>query len=128
MLARTKNNERNYDIKHPLARYRRASSVGHSRHVKSPTVDRVTYVSSSDWALHRPRRLGRWSIRNFALRYKFPPSWNRRPRGAYGKFGRIGSRDVIKNLAQHEMKQFLIEQIPALFFIAVFFLMLALGG
>ncbi len=41
---------------------------------------------------------------------------------------RIGIRNDIKNMARNEMKQFLIEQIPALFFIAVFFMMLALGG
>jgi len=128
MLARIKNNERNYDIRNPLARYRRANSIGHSRHFQNPAIHRPAYVSRSDWALHRPRRLGRWGIHSLALRFKFLPSWNRSPRSAYGQSGRIWTGNDVKNLAWIEMKQFLIEQIPVLFFIAVFFLMLAMGG
>lgn len=128
MLAVTKNNERNYDIKSPFARHRRAHSVGHCRSIKSTSVRRASYISSSDWAFHRPRRMGRWGIHSLALRFNFLPSWNRSFGGAYGKFGRVWPRDGIKNLAWYEMKQFLIEQIPVLFFIAMFFLVLALGG
>lgn len=128
MLARIKNNERNYDIRNPLARYRRANSIGHSRHFQNPAIHRPAYVSRSDWAFHRSRRLGRWSIHSIALRFKFLPSWNRSTRGAHGKPWRIWTGNDVKNLARNEMKQFLIEQIPVLFFIAVFFLVLALGG
>lgn len=128
MLARIKNNERNYDIRNPLARYRRANSIGHSRHFQNPAIHRPAYVSRSDWAIHRPRRMGRWGIHSFALRHKFFTAWHRSFGGAHGKFGRIRSRNAVKNLAWCEMKQFLIEQIPVLFFIAAFFLMLALGG
>lgn len=128
MRAIIKNNERNYDIKHHLARYRRAHSVGHSRDVKSPAVDRITYVSSSDWAIHRSRRLGRWGIHSLALRFKFFTFGHRSFGGAHGKSGRVWTGNDVKNLARIEMKKFLIEQIPVLFFIAMFFLMLALGG
>ena len=128
MRAIAKNNERNYDIRNPLARYRRANSIGHSRHFQNPAIHRPAYVSRSDWALHRPRRMGRWGIHSLALRFKFFTFGHRSFGGAHGKFGRVWPRDGIKNLAWCEMKQFLIEQIPVLFFIAAFFLMLALGG
>lgn len=128
MLAVTKNNERNYDIKSPFARHRRAHSVGHCRSIKSTSVRRASYISSSDWALHRPRRLGRWGIHSSFVRLKLFTPWYSRPRSAHGKPWRIWAGHDIKNLARYEMKQFLIEQIPVLFFIAMFFLMLALDG
>ena len=128
MQAIAKNNERNYDIRNPLARYRRANSIGHSRHFQNPAIYRPSYVSRSDWALHRSRRLGRWGVYSSFVRFKFLTPWDGRPRSAHGKHGRIWSRNAVKNLAWCEMKKFLIEQIPVLFFIAAFFMMLALGG
>lgn len=128
MLARIKNNERNYDIRHHHARDRSPHSIGYSRDIKGSTIDRAAYVSFSDWALHRSRRLGCWRVYGAALRHKFLTPWHSSPRSAYGESGRIRLRDGRKNLARHEMKQFLIEQIPVLFFIAAFFLMLALEG
>lgn len=128
MRAAAKNNERNYDIRNPLARYRRANSIGYRGYFKSTTIKGGDYVSSSDWALHRSRGLGRWGIYRAALRLKFFAPWRSSPRGADGKLGRVWIEHGIKNLARHEMKQFLIEQIPVLFFIAAFFLMMALGG
>jgi hypothetical protein len=72
--------------------------------------------------------MGRWGVYSTALRLKFSPARNRSASRAYGESGRVWPRNDVKNLARHEMKQFLIEQIPVLFFIAMFFLMLALGG
>ena len=128
MLAKIENNERNYDIRNPLARYRRANSIGYRGYFKSTTIKGGAYVSSSDWALHRSRRMGRWGIYRAALRLKFFAPWRSSPRGADGESRRIGARNDVKGLAWCEMKQFLIEQIPALFFIGAFFLMMALGG
>lgn len=128
MRATIKNNERNYDIRNPLARYRCANSIGHSRHFQNSAIHRPAYVSRSDWAVHRSRGLGRWSIYSAALRQQLLTPWHSSPRSAHGEPGRIWIGNDVKNLARVEMKQFLIEQIPVLFFIAVFFLMLALGG
>lgn len=128
MLATAKKNENKYDIKPSLVRRGRSNRSGYSRHFKSAAVGRSAYVSSSDWALHRSRRLGRWGIYSAALRLKLLPSWNRSFSGFNGESGRVGASNDVKNLARHQMKQFLIEQIPVLFFIAAFFLMLALGG
>ena len=128
MRAIIKNNERKYDIKHYLARNRSTHSVGHCRSVQSFAVNRAAYVSSSDWSVHRPRRLGRWGVYSTAVRLKFFTAWRGSASRAYGKPGRVWLGDDVKNLARHEMKQFLIEQIPVLFFLAIFFMMLALGG
>lgn len=131
MRAIAKNNERNYDIRNPLARYRRANSIGHSRSIKSTTQPRNAYISSSDWAFHRSCRLGRWGVYGSAVRQRFFPARHRGFSGSHGESGRARFGDDIKNMAnmaRNEMKQFLIEQIPVLFFIAMFFLVLALGG
>lgn len=128
MRATIKNNERNYDIRNPLARYRRANSIGHSRYFQNSTITSPPYVSRSDWAVHRSRGLGRWSIYGAALRHGFFTFGHRSVGGTNGKPGRVWTGHGIKNLARVEMKRFLIEQIPVLLFIAVFFLMLALGG
>lgn len=128
MRAIAKNNEHKYDINPNLARNRCTHSVGHSRSVKSSAQPRIAYVSSSDWSVHRSRRLGSRRFRNAALRLKFLTPWHRSASRAHGKSRGIRLGDDIKNMAWCEMKQFLIEQIPVLFFIAVFFLMLALGG
>jgi len=128
MQAISKNKERKYDIKHHLARNRSTHSVGHSRSLKGAAVKRHNYVSSSDWALHCSRGLGRWGIYSTAVRLKFFTAWHRSFSGFNGESGRVGARNGVKNMARCEMKQFLIEQIPVLFFIAAFFLMMALGG
>ena len=128
MLAKIENNERNYDIRDYGARHRCVNSIGDCGHLKSTAIKGGAYVSSSDWALHRSRRMGRWGIYRAALRLKFFAPWRSSPRGADGESRRIGARNDVKGLAWCEMKQFLIEQIPALFFIGAFFLMMALGG
>jgi len=128
MRAIAKNNEHKYDINPNLARNRCTHSVGHSRSVKSSAQPRPAYVSSSDWSVHSSRGLGNRRFRNAALRLKFFTPWRGSASRAYGEPGRVWLGDDVKNLAWCEMKQFLIEQIPALFFIAIFFLMLALGG
>ena len=128
MQAISKNKERKYDINPNLARNRCTHSVGHSRSVKSSAQPRPAYVSSSDWSVHSSRRLGNRRFRNAAVRLKFFTAWRGSAGGTDGKLGRVGARNGVKNMARHEMKQFLIEQIPVLFFIAVFFMMLALGG
>ncbi len=128
MQAISKNKERKYDINPNLARNRCTHSVGHSRSIQSFAVNRSAYVSSSDWAFHRSRGLGRWGIYGAAVRQRFFPARYRSFSRANGVNGRVWLGDDVKNLARHEMKQFLIEQIPVLFFIAAFFLMMALGG
>lgn len=127
MRVIAKNNEHKYDLRTHLARSRGAHSVGHRRGVESPSLKRGYYVSSSDWSVHRSRRMGRWSFYGLTLRQKLFTPWHRSFGGAYGISGRVWPRNDVKNLARHEMKQFLIEQIPVLFFIAAFFFMLALG-
>ena len=128
MLAKIENNERNYDIRDYGARHRCVNSIGDCGHLKSTAIKGGAYVSSSDWALHRSRGLGRWSIYSAALRLKFFTPWHRSVGGTDGELGRVGARNGVKNMARVEMKQFLIEQIPVLFFIGAFFLMMALGG
>lgn len=128
MLVAAKKKENKHDIRPNLVRSRGANWRGDRGHLKGHAVKGGAYVSSSDWAVHRSRGLGRWSIYSAALRHGFFTSWHRSASGAHGQSGRIWTGNDVKNLAWHEMKQFLIEQIPVLFFIAMFFLMLALGG
>lgn len=128
MRATIKNNERNYDIRHHYARDCSPHSVGYRGDFQGSPIKRPTHVSRSDWAVHRSRGLGRWSIYGAALRHGFFTFGHRSVGGTNGKPGRVWTGHGIKNLARVEMKRFLIEQIPVLLFIAVFFLMLALGG
>lgn len=128
MLVAAKKKENKHDIRPNLVRSRGTNWRGDRGYLKGHAIKGGAYVSSSDWALHRSRGLGRWSIYSAALRLKFFAPWRSSPRGTDGKFGRVGARNGIKNMAWCEMKQFLIEQIPVLFFIGAFFLMMALGG
>ena len=127
MLAKIKN-ENKHDIRPFFVRNRRAHSVGHGRDFKGAIINRAPYVSRSDWALHRARRLGRWGVYSTALRQRFAPAWHSRTSGFTRVNGAIRLSHDLKGVAWCEMKQFLIEQIPVLFFIAAFFLMMALGG
>ena len=128
MLVAAKKKENKHDIRPNLVRSRGTNWRGDRGYLKGHAVKGGAYVSSSDWALHRSRRMGRWSIYSAALRLKFFAPWRSSPRGADGESRRIGARNDVKGLAWCEMKQFLIEQIPALFFIGAFFLMMAMGG
>ena len=128
MLVAAKKKENKHDIRPNLVRSRGTNWRGDRGHLKGHAVKGGAYVSSSDWALHRSRGLGRWSIYSAALRLKFFAPWRSSAGGTDGESRRIGARNGVKNMARVEMKQFLIEQIPVLFFIAAFFLMMALGG
>lgn len=130
MRATIKNNERRYDIRPrpALVRTGRFSGIGHGRHFKGVVIRQPAYVSHSDWAIHRTHRLGRWGVYYIALRRIIAAHRHYRASDSHGIAGSIWPRNGIKNLAWCEMKQFLIEQIPVLFFIAAFFLMMALGG
>ena len=128
MLAKSKNNERNYDIRPNLVRSRGANWRGDRGYFKSTAITCPSYVSRSDWAIHRALRLGRWGVYSAALRQRFTPAWHSCTSGFTRVNGAIRLRNDVKGLAWCEMKQFLIEQIPVLFFNGAFFLMMALGG
>lgn len=128
MRAAAKNNERNYDIRNCGARHRRAHSIGYRGYFKSTAITSPSYVSRSDWAIHRALRLGRWGVYSAALRQRFTPAWHSCTSGFTRVNGAIRLSYDLKGVAWCEMKQFLIEQIPVLFFIGAFFLMMALGG
>ena len=128
MLVAAKKKENKHDIRPNLVRSRGTNWRGDRGYLKGHAVKGGAYVSSSDWAFHRSRRMGRWGIYRAALRHGFFTSWHRSVGGADGESRRIWTENDVKGLAWCEMKQFLIEQIPVLFFIAAFFLMMALGG
>lgn len=128
MLVAAKKKENKHDIRPNLVRSRGTNWRGDRGYLKGHAVKGGAYVSSSDWALHRSRRMGRWGIYGAALRHGFFTSWHSRTSGFTRVNGAIRLSHDLKGVAWCEMKQFLIEQIPVLFFIAAFFLMMALGG
>ena len=128
MLVAAKKKENKHDIRPNLVRSRGANWRGDRGHLKGHAVKGGAYVSSSDWAVHHSRGLGRWGVYSAALRQRFTPAWHSCTSGFTRVNGAIRLRNDVKGLAWCEMKQFLIEQIPVLFFNGAFFLMMALGG
>jgi len=128
MLVAAKKKENKHDIRPNLVRSRGTNWRGDRGYFQGSAIKGGAYVSSSDWAFHRTHRLGRWGVYYIALRRIIAAHRHYRASDSHGIAGSIWPRNDVKNLARHEMKQFLIEQIPVLFFIADFFLMMALGG